>query len=180
MRAQEERIYLDFFHQVKGFDGHLNFKDMETIRQLYERLDEDPEKWERFLQAIPTMKDQWVAEHLSLSAIRTNYDRIRSAAWPVAAAKKSAGVARAFPAPSQEEIQDSERYHRDREEYKRWVLMIRAKRKELADLNWMPESVTPAFRDNQFYRPDNRVDGRPWKGRRSDSTLPDGVKKITL
>ena len=105
MRDIEEQIYLDFWYKVKGFEGHLNFKDIEIIRDIYSRLDEDSERWKQFLNEIPKMKDTWTYENLSLNTINTNYNKIRSSAWPMSHSGGSNIRSRAFPEMTKDDIE---------------------------------------------------------------------------
>ena len=104
MRELEEQIYLDFWNKVKGFEGHLNFRDIEIIRDLYQRFDNDADKWSTFLNIIPKMSDTWTFENLSLNTINTNYHKIRSAAFPLSKANGPNIKSRAFAPMTQDEI----------------------------------------------------------------------------
>ena len=187
--TKAEKIYLDWYRFAKGFDWQFDTKgkDQGIISELLQWLDNDEDLWREFLFTIinnDTDKHMaWIIETgLELQPIRHKKGPIRALLSGEKTRSKGAGQrSRAFPEPTQEERADSERYHRDREEYKKWVLSVRAKRKELQDPDWITplEDITPAFRDNMFYRPGVKVDGRPSRARRPDSELPDGVKRIS-
>ena len=182
--TQPEKIYLEWYKFAKGFDGHLNAQDMRKIDELHKWLDSEDEQFRKFLFTISENPEdrqcRWLLEEAQelVSAIAHKRADIRG--LMMGKKKSSGGLQKARPInpPTQEEINFHEQYKRDQEEYKAWVLMVRAKRKELLDRNWMPSSVTPSIRNNPFYLPSNRVDGRPLHGIRPDAELPDGVTRI--
>ena len=184
--TKSEKIYLDWYRFAKGFDWQFDTKgqDQKIIAELLQWLNNDEDLFREFLFTIinnDTDKHMaWIIEAgLELRAIRHKKGAIRAILSGEKTRSTGSGQkSRAFPEPSQAEITEAEKYHRDREEYKKWVLMVRAKRKELQNPDWIPSEVSPAFRDNMFYRPDVKVDGRPMQGRRPDSELPEGIKRI--
>ena len=143
---EAKQLYLEWFKSVTGFDWSFNAEDEVTLEDLYRWLDNDIQLFKKFLLIIikHPIKFKWLIDNLKPYYLYKNRQDIRMMLGEPSKLK-------AAPAPpmTQEEIEWRIYYDEFRERSQKSVNMVRAKRIELEDRDWLPEGESM------------KVDGRP-------------------
>ena len=144
---EAKQLYLEWFKSVKGFDWSFNAEDEVIIEDLFRWLDNDIDQWKKFLLAIikNPQANEWLLNNLKPYTINRKRQDIRMKMQSPIDTLKAAPP----PPMTQDEIEWRIYYDEMRVRAQKYVGMVRAKRKELEDRDWLPEGESM------------KVDGRP-------------------